>query len=97
MEFRQLAGYFERLEQTPSRLKMTEILAELFKQASNEEIGRICYLSLGRLVPLYESLEFQLAEKMGVRAVAEAFGRESRQVMGIFKKRGDLGIMVQEV
>ena len=89
MNFRQLASYFEQLEQTPSRLKMTEILAELFKEASGEEIGKICYLTLGRLVPLYESLEFNLADKMVIRAIAGAVGKEKDQVLKLYKKIGD--------
>jgi len=97
MLFKKLAGYFEKLEETPSRLKMTEILAELFKEADAKEIGKICYLSLGRLVPLYERLEFQLAEKMVVRAIALAFGREQKEVARIYKNKGDLGKVVSEL
>ena len=96
MKFKRLAEYFEKLEKTASRLEMTRILAELFKKASAEEIGKITYLALGRLVPLYESLEFNLAEKMVIRALAEAFGTEQKKVTAIFKKSGDLGAVAQE-
>ena len=94
MKFSQLAEYFEKLEKTSSRLEMTRILAQVFKEASEAEIDKICYLSLGRLVPAYESLEFNLAEKMVMRAAAAAFGVDRKQVMAQYKKLGDLGLVV---
>ena len=97
MLFSELSRYFEQLEGTASRLKMTEILAEVFKAASAEEIGEICYLSLGRLVPHYESLEFNLADKMVMRAVAEAVGKDKEQVLKEYKKIGDLGLVAEKL
>ena len=70
---------------------MTEILVALLKEASVEEVDKICYLSLGRLAPLYEGIEFNLAEKLMVRALAQAFGVAEAQVKRLFKKIGDLG------
>ena len=97
MYFRKLAEHFEELEKTASRLEMTRILAEVFKRAGRDEIDKICYLSLGRLVPLYESLEFNLAEKMVMRAVAAAFGQERKEVERKYKQAGDLGKVVAEL
>lgn len=97
MEFKRLAGYFEKLEGTASRISMTEILAQVFKEANAEEIDKICYLSLGRLVPLYENLEFQLAEKMVMRAIARAIGKEVGEVTKLYKQKGDLGLVVDEL
>ena len=94
MNFSKLAEYFESLEKTASRLEMTRILAEVFKQADEREIDKICYLSLGRLVPLYESLEFNLAEKMVMRAMAQVFGVD---VKVKYKELGDLGLVVTEL
>ena len=48
MKFKELAGYFGELEKTSSRLKITEILAELFSKVDALEIDKICYLSQGR-------------------------------------------------
>jgi hypothetical protein len=64
MKFQRLAGYFSKLEETSSRLKITEILASLLSETSLEEVDKICYLSLGQLAPLYAGVEFNLAEKL---------------------------------
>lgn len=50
---------------------MTRILAELFKQLDHKEIEPACWLLLGQLAPLYENIEFNFAEKMMMRALAE--------------------------
>ncbi len=97
MKFSKLAKYFEKLEKTASRLEMTRILAGLYKECGEGEIKEICYLSLGRLVPMYQSLEFNLAEKMVIRAIAQGFGRENKWVVQQFKKVGDLGEVVQDL
>ena len=97
MKFKRFAEYLERIEQTPSRLKMTSVLAELFGEATADEIDQMVYLALGRLRPKYESVEFNLAEKMMFRVMAEAYQVEPAKVKQAFKKTGDLGGAVEEL
>jgi len=70
---------------------MTAILAELFKEASGDEIRQVCYLSLGRLGPLYESLDFNLAGKLMIRVLARAYSVSEEEVKKEFGNLGDLG------
>ncbi len=91
MLFSQLASYLEKLEATASRNAITEILADLFSKASAVEIGKLSYLLQGRVAPLYEAIEFGLADKFIIRAIAAAYGVEIAIVLKTFKKQGDLG------
>lgn len=95
MKFSDLSDYFKKLEETSSRNAMIEILAELFRRASKVEIGKICYLLGGRVVPLYEAIEFGVADKFVMRAIARAYGKHPEEVLGTFKKMGDLGIVAE--
>ena len=97
MQFSKLALYFQKLEETPSRIEMTKILVSLFQEAGKEEIGEICYLLQGRVAPLYEATEFGVADKLMMRAIAKAFDVEEKEVMDEFKKKGDLGSAAQEI
>ena len=97
MTFKKLSEYFQQLEQNTSRLKITEILANLFKESKVEEIDKICYLSLGRLLPAYQGVEFQMAEKMMQKALAKAFGVEVEVVAREMKKEGDLGVVGEKL
>lgn len=93
MKFRQLSIFLERLEKTPSRNAITQILAELFKKTSKEEIDKVVYLSLGRLAPTYVGIDFNIAEKMMMRIISKAYGVDLEKVRAEFKKRGDLGVV----
>jgi DNA ligase-1 len=91
MKFRELAKYLDRLEKTASRIKITEILSELFKKSSVEEIDKTTYLILGKLAPNYRGIVFNVAERMMMRALADAYNVDKKEVIKKFKELGDLG------
>jgi len=95
MYFKKLAEYFKKIEDTQSRIAMTKILAELFCEAKNDEVGKICYLLQGRVAPLYEPLEFGIADKLMIKAISIATGLNQSQIQEEFKKIGDLGFVME--
>jgi DNA ligase-1 len=97
MKFAELAEYFQGLEKTASRNLMTEMLSELFKAVSDKEIQLVCYLSLGGLRPKFDRLEMQLADRMVVRGLADAFEIKVTTVWREYKKVGDLGQVAQKL
>lgn len=96
MKFSELAKYLQELEETSSRNRITEILAEVFKKAKAEEIDKICYLLLGRIAPQYEGIEFNFAEKMMLRAISQAYEVTAQDVLREYKNKGDLGDVAQQ-
>ncbi|MDP2168443.1 MAG: ATP-dependent DNA ligase [Thermodesulfovibrionales bacterium] len=97
MEFRYLAGYFERLEATSKRLEMFDILAKLFREASHDEIAEIIYLSQGVLLPPFYGLEIGMSEKLLTRALSDAAGAPTKKVEELFRHTGDLGLAAGEL
>lgn len=97
MQFKDLAEYFGRIEGTAARNEKTAILAELLKELTSHEVGQVTYLSVGRLGPLYDPLEFGLAGKMVVRAVAWGLGSTIESVTKEYKEVGDLGTLIAEL
>lgn len=97
MLFKDLAEYFQKLESTSSRNAMVEILAELFKEAHESEIDKISYLLQGRVAPLFEPIEFGMADKMVVKAMARAYGSSGEEITKLFKKTGDLGEVAESL
>src|SRR3989339_873352 len=83
MQFSKLAKYFGRIEATSLRNEKTVILAEILKEASVSEVDKLVYLALGGLRPAFDCLEFNLAQKLIVRAIGVSWGE--------YKKIGDLG------
>jgi len=96
MTLKRLATYFSQLEKTSSRLRITEILAELLKKADVNEVDKICYLSLGRLGPLYAGIEFNLAEKMMLKVISQAYGITEEKAKKEYKQIGDLGEVAEK-
>lgn len=70
MLFHTFATYLEKLEGISSRLEMTYELAKLFNELQPEEVSKACYLLQGQLLPSFESLEFQIAVKTVIKALA---------------------------
>ncbi len=95
MKFNTLIEYFEKLEQTSSRLSLIEILASLFAETKTEEIEKIVYLIQGRLAPFFVPLEIGMAEKNVAKSVAAAFNVSAEEVTKEFNKLGDMGLATE--
>ena len=93
MLFTDLTRFFEKLEATRSRNAMTELLAVLLARAADDEIKEVSYLAEGGLGPAYNRVEFQLAEKMVVRALAQRAALTPTKVWQWYKQTGDLGLV----
>ncbi len=95
MQFKEFAGYLEKLEKTSSRLEITRILTDLFKKTSGMEIQKTVYLTLGILAPNYEGVLLNLAEKMVIRSIALAYSKDLADVTKLYKEKGDVGNVAQ--
>ena len=95
MRFRILAQYFDKIERVSSRLKMTDLLAELFKETDSDEIARVVYLFQGQLAPAHKQIEVGMGEKFVEEAIAKAAGYGKEEVQYEFKKIGDLGLVAE--
>src|SRR5579859_348841 len=97
MKITQFAKYLEELEITSSRLKIIDILSDLFKKSSVEEIDKVVYLSLGILAPSFRGIVFNAADQMIIRAIAKAYATEISKVKDLYREKGDLGIVSFEL
>ena len=97
MKFHDLAVYFDKIEQTASRVEMTKLLAELFSTVSADEIDKVLYLLQGRVVPLYEKADFGLAEKLLIKAFVTGLQIDEKVFMNAYKNSGDLGKTIESL
>jgi len=97
MLFSELTTYFEKMEQTSSRLSLIEILSELFKKTDTEEIAKIVYLSQGRVAPFYAPIEIGMADKNVASAIAFAYDIDREKVLKTYNRLGDMGLTVQQL
>jgi DNA ligase 1 len=92
LEFSYLVDTFEKMEETTSRLMLTDHLVSLLKQTPAGVIDKVVYLIQGKLYPDYEGIELGLAEKMVVRAITQSIvGLDIGSLYKIYRETGDLG------
>jgi DNA ligase-1 len=96
MKFKHVAEMFDAIEKESSRTKMTELLADLFGQATPYEASIIAYLSLGSLNPPYIGTLFNFAEKSLLKVIAKLFDVTPATIKKRAQHLGDLGLVVAE-
>ncbi len=97
MTFAELSKYFEKLESTSSRLALIDILSDLFKHSSKDEIEKIVYLTQGRIAPFFEATEIGMAEKTVAASIAASMGISKEEVLKRYSKLGDMGLAMQSL
>lgn len=97
MKFAYLAKKLAELEKVSSRNTMTVMLSELINEIDINSADKVMYLVLGRLRPLYDNLEFSLAEKQIQKAIARAVKVDEKEINRKYKDVGDLGEVVTQV
>jgi DNA ligase-1 len=97
VDFDLVAETFEQMEQTSSRLALTDLLVSLFRKTPPEIIDKVTYLIQGKLYPDYEGIELGLAEKMAIRAIAASSGESVSAVEQVYRKTGDIGDTAGEI
>ncbi|OGM17507.1 hypothetical protein A2V61_04590 [Candidatus Woesebacteria bacterium RBG_19FT_COMBO_47_8] len=97
MTFKALSQYLDKLEKTASRNEITQILSQLFKTADKEEIDKVIYLLLGQLAPNYMAITLNIAERMMLRVIAQAYDEDINKVKALYKQMGDLGNVAQSL
>lgn len=92
-----IADTYEKIEETTKRLEITDYLVDLFKKTDPNLIDKVVYLTQGKLYPDYLGIEIGVAEKLAIKAIGFATGRDIESIEKIYKKVGDIGLAAQEV
>ena len=97
MKYSILAETYKKLDSTTKRLEMIDILIELFNKTPQEQFRKVIYLTSGKIGADYEDLDLGFADKMVIKAIAKAVGKSEFGVNELFKKKGDLGEVAEEL
>lgn len=91
-----LVDTFDKMEETRSRLLLTDHLVSLLRETQCEFIDKVIYLIQGKLGPSYEGIELGLAEKMAIRALAQSSGKSVTEILAVYRSKGDVGDTARE-
>jgi DNA ligase-1 len=97
MKVSAFSTYIQQIEHTSSRLEITRILGELFRELTPDEIEKSAYLLQGDLTPRYKPLNFGMAEKMIIKAVLLALQVDKDTFNKEYQKEGDIGVVTEKL
>ncbi|MBI4322055.1 MAG: ATP-dependent DNA ligase [Chloroflexi bacterium] len=97
MLMREVARSFEALEATTKRGEMERTLAGLLRKTPGEDVDKLIYLLQGRLGPPFEAPVFGVDERLILVALSDATGLTREEVTKLYKRKGDLGVVGQEL
>ncbi len=91
MEYSKLAEFYKKIEETTSRIEMTNALVELFKSTPKELIDEVVYLSIGKIAPEYTGLDYNFSSKSAIKALSVVLGIDEHEIEKKVIETGDLG------
>ncbi len=97
MQYSKLCEVYEELEQTPSRLKKTEILAEFLKTLKHDKNKDVIYLLQGKVFPDYSEKEFGISEQLCIKSLSKSSGIPKDKIISEWRKIGDLGKVAEQI
>ncbi len=95
MLYSAISDIYEEIEAATKRLKMTDLLVKFIKEIPKNLLGKVVYLTQGKLHPDFMGIELGIAEKNIIIAIANATGVRKEEVNRIWKKLGDLGLAAE--
>jgi len=95
MQYSILTEVYEELSKTSKGLEKTKTISEFLEKIKNEP--ETIYLLQGRVFPDYDERELGISDQLIIKAIANACGIETTEVVSNFKKLGDLGKAAEAV
>jgi DNA ligase-1 len=96
MLYEALINTYVKLESTTKRLEMTDILANLLREAQPDELERVIYLTQGKIHPDWMGEpEIGMAEKMVIETIVRATGLKKAEVKTLVAEKGDIGLAAE--
>lgn len=97
MLYLDLVEVYERLGATTKKLEKTKILASLLKKTKKEELETVVNLVQGSVFPQWDARKIGFSSRLMLKAIANSSGVDAEKVERLWAKKGDLGIVVEEL
>lgn len=96
MHYSEFAELYDKLTATTKKLEKVDILSKFLIKLEKHGKSEWIYLLRGRVVPDYDSSETGISVQLAMKAIVKASGFSSDKIIELFRKKGDLGEVVQE-
>src|SRR3989338_6681075 len=97
MDYREVVSVYEELDKTTKRLEKTRILSDFLKKVPKNDLQEIIYLMEGRIFPQKDERKIGFSFRYMIKAISVASGESFEKIEKLFNKKGDLGLVAEEV
>jgi DNA ligase-1 len=97
MNYGALVKVYHALEQTTKRLEKTDIIARFLQELNEQELSDLISLLQGRVFSEWDERKIGFSSKLMIKAIAQATGSSTIDVELQWSKKGDLGIVAEDL
>jgi DNA ligase-1 len=97
LNYSDISDAYEKIEATTKRLEMTDLLVTLLKNTPKNLLGKVVYLTQGKLYPDFEGVEIGVAERSAIKVLSRVSGRKESEIEADLQKSGDIGETAQNL
>src|SRR3989344_2079664 len=97
MKYSSLVEIYDRLNETSKRLEKIEIISEFLRKVKKDELKGVVYLLEGRIFPEGDKRKIGFSNRLMIKALNVASGDGADKIENLFRKKGDLGLVAEEV
>jgi len=101
MRYYDLVELYENLEKTSKRLEKTYLISEFIKSKvlnlDEHKVNRIILLLLGKVAAAWERFNTGVSASILVGAISKSLGVSKDKIEGLWKEKGDLGLITEEL
>lgn len=97
MDYENLANIYSKLEKTTKRLEKIEIISEFLKKTNENDLTKVINLLQGKVYADWENLKLGVSERLILKVINQSTGISMEKVEMLWKKKGDLGKVAEEL
>ena len=97
MDYPTLVDVYLALEKTSKRLEKVDIISDLLKKCNIDNLIIVVYLLQGRVFPLCDERKIGMSSRLILKAISQSAGVSLQEVEKLWRKKGDLGIVAEEL
>ncbi len=97
MKYSKLVSLYEDLSKTTKTLEKTHILAKFLKHVSENDLDDVIYLLRGKVFLKWDERKIGFSKQLSLKAIERASGGSSKDVMSLWRNKGDLGKVAEEL
>lgn len=97
MQYSVLVACYQQLETTSKRLEKVSILSKFLAGVEKDTLAKVIYLFEGRVFPDYDERKLGISSRILLKVIASATGIPPEIVEREWAKKGDLGLVAEEL